>query len=1482
MLTVWDWENERIILHSKAFGQDVFSAKFSLEDEGHLTTCGTGHIRFWKMASTFTGQKLQGLIGKFGKVELSDIAAFVELPDGKVLSGTESGALLLWEGNFIKSRIIQPSGRLCHDGEVSFLALDRIENCIISAGVDGYLRFWDFKEVDTSEPQGDNSVDVYVRPLAEYRVGNTGIKALVDTGRVGSDRYFVILDTRGRFLRLSLKFSEESTSLISVILTLATETSGIPRVEMLDSFHAGAITGLDTSPSGHVAVTCGEDGQVKCWDYVNKELLQSQDFSTAATCLRWVPLSIDPSGRSFVVGFADGIIRRMAVGLSVAHEKVILLLKAYKPHNASVTDVGFSSPHKLMFTSGKDGIIFVFKCQPGAAIPVVDSWTPLFFVSIATNLKGVFSERLSVHPKDIKIVCSCTDGIVREVDLDAMNSQASEANQDVQSYEKVFPTKDFSIQIASFSPLLKSVEVEVAADSLEVIEIKEEGKQPEASNGYAPKLQAATYAVTGHPVQILASTNHEISQVFECTLMLDRPLKEVTFGNYSTDGKLSDKAPLVKTMGYSNSHKLFYTGAADGSVTVRHVEYSQVYLRLHGHSSSTGGVSAVVGSFDDAFLLSAGLDGILVVHRLEINFLVESSLLLLADLEVGAFGEAVSKPFTTRMHAPIFVHIVSTLDEPPAAFPVVEPFKFTSAEVVAAPALAEVDIDSHAYSIQDAKLKSEMDGKRQVAEGLKGGLREAVAALRDEFDWIVKQNAKIPSEVRLSDKELEIDCEYFKYLSDQGEAMVQEVHKECAYDLEKSKALSLKLQARLMENLLVEKMPLKSLDPKKKCIVFSLRVREVDVRVREMLGSVGEMVRSDQLEEVKRSTALAADRKRIKALDDMHKRVQQNAGSNAQNEEKDDKRSLTSAERAKAARKKRRAELEKHLAERPDEKEDDPRDVEEILSAESTLGDYKLKCADEYEVPEDQRINAAQKQRQIALLEESTVIMRLSFNQRFLSTRQLKRQMIINICNDNARIRAINSELKEEHLSTSLWEPRVDPLEYPDDRFEVTEEELKEYATTRLSTSWKDAKAPINQTITGAKTYIYCDPMTSKWSVTENPTPATEGLQLEDDETEGMFAANKIVLSSFLPARSTVEAKRIAALEEVVPCLMLAKASIRHFTSGAHEDTAHRQLMEDRRRALAYERKILLEKTAADIEYFDRYLDELRVDRHLVISNLKLAELKLLALYQEYELLKTFDGRDKFLSDKFADAQQEKIKILAVMTDENAKLNVKSEEWNRRNDEIQRISVEFKLIIPDTNPSSEMLGKIFRKKVRRARGNDTEDEDDDYDDDENFDEEEEEVDDVCPPGCDAETLDEVIKLRARRAGEEELLAEVQKGIDASKKITTQLKRREQATDTLLKSTSTEIQQFQQQKQAALNKIDIYVPITISQLYTFETSGLLSGPREVDMSTLTKEDAMDYTMFESVEIDDSLASLLNESKTMVSGMTMQSHVLIKRQ
>jgi len=59
LLTLWDWAAGATLLRCKAFSQEVYGLGFCPHTPGHLVSCGTGHIRFWKMASTFTGLKLQ-------------------------------------------------------------------------------------------------------------------------------------------------------------------------------------------------------------------------------------------------------------------------------------------------------------------------------------------------------------------------------------------------------------------------------------------------------------------------------------------------------------------------------------------------------------------------------------------------------------------------------------------------------------------------------------------------------------------------------------------------------------------------------------------------------------------------------------------------------------------------------------------------------------------------------------------------------------------------------------------------------------------------------------------------------------------------------------------------------------------------------------------------------------------------------------------------------------------------------------------------------------------------------------------------------------------------------------------------------------------------------------------------------------------------------------------------------------------------------
>lgn len=55
-----------MILKAKAFAQEVYSVTFSQYSESILSTSGLAHIKFWKVAETFTGLKLKGEIAKFG------------------------------------------------------------------------------------------------------------------------------------------------------------------------------------------------------------------------------------------------------------------------------------------------------------------------------------------------------------------------------------------------------------------------------------------------------------------------------------------------------------------------------------------------------------------------------------------------------------------------------------------------------------------------------------------------------------------------------------------------------------------------------------------------------------------------------------------------------------------------------------------------------------------------------------------------------------------------------------------------------------------------------------------------------------------------------------------------------------------------------------------------------------------------------------------------------------------------------------------------------------------------------------------------------------------------------------------------------------------------------------------------------------------------------------------------------------------------
>lgn len=73
--------------------------------------------------------------------------------------------------------------------------------------------------------------------------------------------------------------------------------------------NAGPILDMAVSPLNNSAVTIGEDGAVRLWDYVNNDEFYSKSFKGQGTTVCWVPYTKRNLARIVIAGFSNGIVR---------------------------------------------------------------------------------------------------------------------------------------------------------------------------------------------------------------------------------------------------------------------------------------------------------------------------------------------------------------------------------------------------------------------------------------------------------------------------------------------------------------------------------------------------------------------------------------------------------------------------------------------------------------------------------------------------------------------------------------------------------------------------------------------------------------------------------------------------------------------------------------------------------------------------------------------------------------------------------------------------------------------------------------------------------------------------------------------------------------------------------------------------------------------------------------------------------------------
>lgn len=394
ILTIWKWQESQIILRLNSFSRDVYNLQFSSYTSELLTSAGAGHIKFWKICRTYTGLKCHGNVGRFGQTEISDIYGLYQLEDGKVLSGSDWGNILVWENDSIKYEVFRKNHKTCHQGPITQIICQ--DQDVLTISMDGYVRLWFWETVESSVPvEGENFVEV--EPIYELKIGDADCQLMsMVKDPTPESLVWYIQDGNG--------------GIWSCEITSNTGNSE-DKSKQLYRCHAGAIVAVVASPCSAFIASLGEDGRLHLYNFETNELVFQKQFKSKGSAILWPSLESCSAGNNIIVAFASGVIRVLVILGDEYKIYNVKLIQKIKSHTRMVTQMSLNPREEILVTGSEDHSIFVHGVVRGNSLKLV----PIGRVTLSSLITSISWNLMSESSGTVLI--GCRFGEIYELDL---------------------------------------------------------------------------------------------------------------------------------------------------------------------------------------------------------------------------------------------------------------------------------------------------------------------------------------------------------------------------------------------------------------------------------------------------------------------------------------------------------------------------------------------------------------------------------------------------------------------------------------------------------------------------------------------------------------------------------------------------------------------------------------------------------------------------------------------------------------------------------------------------------------------------------------------------------------------------------------------------------------------------------------------------------------------------------------------------------